>query len=64
MQVWVVDLGASNGALSFLSALPTRTRSRAMIQGSENRKKMQYRYCESQLTVLLKLLLTLYFFCG
>lgn len=64
MHVWAVGLGASDGALSFVSAFPTRTRARGMIKGSENGKKTQHRCCESQLTVLLKLLLPLYFFCG
>ena len=52
------------GVLTFLSAHLTVTCALPMIKGSENRKKMQCRYWETQLTFLLKLLLTLYFFCG
>ena len=52
------------GVLTFLSAHLTVNCALPMIKGNENRKKMQCRYCETQLTFLLKLLLTLYCFCG
>lgn len=52
------------GALTFLSAHPTLICVIEMIKGGKNRMKMQCKYCESQLTFLLKLLLTMYAFCG
>lgn len=51
-------------ALTFPSAHTTLPGVIVMIKGSENRKKMQRKFCESQLTFLQKLLLTLCVFCG